>query len=86
MSNNQKRKWTSYTQFKLKLISFAVENSNRAAERKLSVSEKLVRDWRKAKISLEMSKSKRACVERRQNSNFLFQKNFDANEIDAKQK
>ena len=49
-----KRKRSSYTaQFKLKVISYAEETSNRAAAYKFSVSEKLVSDWRKAKASLE---------------------------------
>ena len=58
-----KRKHLSYSaQFKLKVVQFAEENKNVAAECKFSVSEKLVRDWRKAKASLEkLPKMKRAC-------------------------
>ena len=60
--SSTKRKRTSYTaQFKLQVVSFAKENSNRAAEVQFFVSEKLVRDWRKAKPSLEkLLKTKRA--------------------------
>uniref|UniRef100_A0A4X2L5G1 HTH CENPB-type domain-containing protein n=1 Tax=Vombatus ursinus TaxID=29139 RepID=A0A4X2L5G1_VOMUR len=39
--------------FKLKVIVFAEQHGNRAAERQFSVSEKLVRDWRKQKDKLE---------------------------------
>ncbi|XP_036598046.1 zinc finger protein 570-like [Trichosurus vulpecula] len=39
--------------FKLKVIVFAEQHGNRAAERQFSVSEKLVRDWRKLKDKLE---------------------------------
>ncbi|CAM1303093.1 Uncharacterised protein r2_g1309 [Pycnogonum litorale] len=57
-----KRKRSSYDAgFKLKVIEFAEVNGNRAAEREFSVSEKLVRDWRKLKDTLmEMPKTKRA--------------------------
>ena len=47
-----KRKRFSYdAAFKLKVIKYAEENGgNRAAGREFSVSEKLVRDWRKDKV------------------------------------
>ena len=35
------------------MIAFAEEKGNRATERKFSVSEKLVRDWRKIKSRLK---------------------------------
>ena len=59
--SSTKRKRASYTtQFKLQVINFAEENSNRAAEVQFSVSEKLVRDWCKAKgISEELLKMKK---------------------------
>ena len=52
----------SYTaQFKLQIIKYAAENGNRATERKFGVSEKLVRDWRKAEETLiAMKKTKKA--------------------------
>lgn len=52
----------SYTaEFKLNVIEFAKVNTNRAAEKKFAISEKLVRDWRKAEDSLKaMNKNKRA--------------------------
>ena len=44
--SSTKRKCTLYTmQFKLGVIIFAKENSNRAAEVQFSVSEKLVREF-----------------------------------------
>ena len=43
------------------MIAFAEEKGNRVAERKFSVSEKLVRDWRKQKSKLKkMPKKRRA--------------------------
>ena len=45
--------------FKLQVIAFAEEKGNRAAERKFSVSEKLVRDWRKQKSKLKKTPKKR---------------------------
>ena len=45
--------------FKLQVIAFAEEKGNRAAERKFSVSEKLVRDWRKQKSKLKKMPQKR---------------------------
>ena len=61
-STGVKRKRSSYdAAFKLKVIEFAEVNGNRAAEREFSVSEKVVRDWRKMKETLsEMPKTKRA--------------------------
>ena len=48
-----KRKRMSYdVAFKLKVISFAEEKSNCAAEREFGVSEKMVRDWRMKKEKL----------------------------------
>ena len=45
---------------KLKVVEFAEKYGNRAAEREYTISEKLVRDWRKAKESLlEMPKMKK---------------------------
>ena len=63
MACNLKRTQTSYTAyFKLKVVNFAKENSNRVAEHKFLVSEKLLRDRRKTKINLqEMPNGKRAC-------------------------
>ena len=58
-----KRKRFSYdAAFKLKVIKYAEENGgNRAAGREFSVSEKLVRDWRKAKVDIQqIPKTKRA--------------------------
>ena len=57
-----KRKRLSYdASFKLKIIGFAEENGNRAAESKFTVSKKLVRDWCKSKESLlTLSKMKKA--------------------------
>ncbi|XP_077573838.1 uncharacterized protein LOC144197115 isoform X3 [Stigmatopora nigra] len=47
--------------FKLQVVNYANENSNRAAGKTFGVSEKLVRDWRKAEVSLNaMDKSKKA--------------------------
>ena len=47
--------------FKLKVAEFAQEHGNRAAGREFSVSEKIVRDWRKQKEVLQaIPKSKRA--------------------------
>lgn len=47
-------KYNSYTAgFKLKVIAFAEQHGNRAAERQFSVSEKLVRGWRKIKDKLK---------------------------------
>lgn len=59
----KKRKRCSYDViFKLKVVNFAEIHGNRAAEREHSVSEKLVRDWRKQKDTLEkLPKKKRAC-------------------------
>ena len=55
-----KRKRLSYTaQHKLKVISYAEKTINRAAGKQFSVSEKLVRDWRKAKASLEKEPKER---------------------------
>lgn len=46
---------------KLEIVSYAEQHGNRAAEREFSVSEKNVRDWRKAKSVLSvMPKKKRA--------------------------
>ena len=43
----------SYTAaFKLQVRNFAENSGNRSAEREFSVSEKLVRDWRKQKTEL----------------------------------
>ena len=47
--------------YKLQVVKYAAENGNRAAERKFGVSEKLVRDWRKAEVTLTaMKKTKKA--------------------------
>lgn len=47
--------------FKLKVIAFAEEHSNKAAEREFTVSEKVIRGWRKKKTELqEMPRTKRA--------------------------
>lgn len=47
--------------YKLQAVKYAAENGNRAAERKFGVSEKLVRDWRKAEFTLTlMKKTKKA--------------------------
>ncbi|XP_077463877.1 uncharacterized protein LOC144079165 isoform X2 [Stigmatopora argus] len=47
--------------FKLQVVNYANQKSNRAAGRTFGVSEKLVRDWRKAEVSLTaMDKSKKA--------------------------
>lgn len=46
---------------KLKVVKYAAENGNRAAERKFGVNEKLVRDWQKAEDTLTaMKKTKKA--------------------------
>ena len=48
-----KRKRTSYdVTYKLKVIAYAEENSNCAAERQFGVTEKMVRDWRNKKEKL----------------------------------
>ena len=48
-------------EYKLQVVKCAAENGNRAAERKFGASEKLVRDWRKAEVTLtEMKKTKKA--------------------------
>ena len=62
MSTCCKRKRSSYeTGFKLRVIKYAEEHGNRGAEREFSVSEKVVRDWRKQKEVLQsMPKTKRA--------------------------
>ena len=50
-------KRNSYTaEFKLKVIKYAAENGNRAAERQFGCSEKLVKDWRKAEEKLKVIK------------------------------
>ena len=55
-----KRKRNPYDA-QLKVIKFAEENKNSAADRHFAVSEKLVRDWRKQKKYLfEMPRTKRA--------------------------
>ncbi|XP_037130103.1 uncharacterized protein si:dkeyp-84f3.9 isoform X2 [Syngnathus acus] len=56
----QKRK--SYpASYKLHVVKYAAENSNRAAGRMFGVNEKLVRNWRKAEVTLsEMKKTKKA--------------------------
>lgn len=47
-------RYRNYTAgLKLSVIAYAEEHGNRAAERKFTVSEKLVRDWRKIKDSLK---------------------------------
>ncbi|XP_037130109.1 uncharacterized protein si:dkeyp-84f3.9 isoform X7 [Syngnathus acus] len=47
--------------YKLHVVKYAAENGNRAAERRFGVNEKLVRDWRKAEVTLtEMKKTKKA--------------------------
>ena len=47
--------------YKLQVVKYAAENGNRAAERKFGVNEKLVRDWRKAEVTLTtMKKTKKA--------------------------
>ena len=58
-------KRSSYTAgFKLKVIETAEECGNRAAGREHSVSEKLVRDWRKKKAELKaLPRSKRSLRE-----------------------
>ena len=58
-----KKNCSSYTTaFKLKAVEFAEEKGNRAAEREFSVSEKVIRDWRKQKeVLLKLPKTKRAC-------------------------
>lgn len=43
--------------YKLRVVKYAAENGNRAAERKFGVSEKLVRDWRKAEATLTAMKA-----------------------------
>ena len=55
MSGNLKRKRCAYdTNFKLKVIQYSDEcKNNRATSRKFNVSEKLVRDWKKAALDLE---------------------------------
>lgn len=55
-TNNRK----SYTaEYKLKIVAFAEENSNRKAEREFGISEKIIRDWRKAKDSLQLTKKQK---------------------------
>ena len=50
---NVKPKRMSYTVgFKLQVVEFAEKSGNRSAGREYSVSEKLVRDWRKKKTDL----------------------------------
>lgn len=50
-----------FADYKLQVVNYAAENGNRAAERKFGVSEKLVRDWRKAELTLcAMKKTKKA--------------------------
>ena len=59
-----KTKRATYSaKFKLSVINFAESNNNCAAARKYGVSEKLVRDWRKAREKLsKMPKAK--CADR----------------------
>ena len=48
-----KRKRSAYDAgFKLKVVEYAESNNNSKAGREFGVSEKLVRDWRKAKETL----------------------------------
>ncbi|KAK7890946.1 hypothetical protein WMY93_022909 [Mugilogobius chulae] len=57
----QQRTNSSTQDYKLQIVTYATENGNRAAERKFGVSEKLVRDWRKAEATLTtMKKTKKA--------------------------
>ena len=63
MSGNLKRKRCAYdTNFKLKVIQYSDEcKNNRETSRKFNVSEKLVRDWKKAALDLEdLPRSKKA--------------------------
>ena len=63
MSGNLKRKRCAYdTNFKLKVIQYSDEcKNNKETSRKFNVSEKLVRDWKKAALDLEdLPRSKKA--------------------------
>lgn len=58
MSSRAKQIRRSYdAKFKLRAVEFAVEHGNRAAGRQFEVSEKLIRDWRKASPALRTMKS-----------------------------
>ena len=60
---NSATKRNSYdAKFKLQVIEFAKNNNNCSAARKYGISEKLVRDWKKAEDTLkEIPKTKKAC-------------------------
>ena len=49
-----KRQRNSYdSNFKLRVINFAEQHTNAAAEREFGINEKMIRDWRKKKTQLE---------------------------------
>lgn len=48
--------------FKLRAVEFAVERGNRTAGRQFEVSEKLIRDWRKASPMLRTMKSTKKVI------------------------
>lgn len=50
-----KRQRNSYdSNFKLRVINFAEQHTNAAAEREFGINEKMIRDWRKKKTQLEV--------------------------------
>ena len=51
MSGVKRRSYEA--EFKLQVIAFAEDKGNRAACHEFSISEKIVRDWRKQKSKLE---------------------------------
>lgn len=53
------KKRSSDSAFKLKVVEFAIKNSNRGAGRHFGVDEKRVREWRKQKEQLESLPSKK---------------------------
>jgi len=66
-----KRKWSSYdASFKLRIIEFAENSNNSAAERQYGVSEKLVRDGENRKRFLQ------TCLKQREPDEALRRRHF----------
>lgn len=59
-SQTKRAKYTA--NFKLKVVAFAIENNNCAAARRFDVSEKLVRDWKKNKSTIENMPKKKCAL------------------------
>ena len=55
-TNTKKRSFD--VAFKLKVVKYAIQNTNRGASRKFGVDEKRVREWKKQKDDLELLPTK----------------------------